>query len=70
MYAHDALSHRHAHVRGLGYWAGTFYGFIDAGAGAGKMIKIDQATGAAQLINSGTQRWYGAGVTTDAPVLQ
>jgi hypothetical protein len=60
----------YSNIFGLGYWAGTFYGFIDAGAGAGKMITIDQNTGAAQLINAGTQRWYGAGVTTDAPILQ
>lgn len=58
------------HIFGLGYWAGTFYGFIDAGAGAGKMVTIDQNTGAATLINAGAQRWYGAGVTTDAPILQ
>src|SRR3569623_1352024 len=59
-----------SHIFGLGYWAGTFYGFIDAGAGAGKMVTIDQNTGAGTLINAGVQRWYGAGVTTDAPILQ
>ncbi|MEO6776731.1 MAG: hypothetical protein ABI467_27565 [Kofleriaceae bacterium] len=59
-----------SHIFGLGYWAGTFYGFIDAGAGAGKMITIDQNTGAGQLLQAGIQRWYGAGVTTDAPILQ
>ncbi|HEY6033468.1 MAG TPA: hypothetical protein VIV58_04390 [Kofleriaceae bacterium] len=59
-----------SHIFGLGYWAGTFYGFIDAGAGAGKMVTIDQNTGAGTLINAGAQRWYGAGVTTDAPILQ
>jgi hypothetical protein len=59
-----------SNIFGLGYWAGTFYGFIDGGAGAGKMITIDQTTGAGTLIQSGSVRWYGAGVTTDAPILQ
>ncbi len=57
-------------IFGLGYWAGTFYGFTDAGVGAGQIISIDQNTGAGSLIGSNTQRWYGAGVTTDAPILQ
>ncbi|MEP6860424.1 MAG: hypothetical protein ABJE66_07380 [Deltaproteobacteria bacterium] len=60
----------YSNIFGLGYWAGTFYGFIDAGAGAGKMITIDQNTGAGTLIKSGSERWYGAGVTTNAPILQ
>jgi len=60
----------YSHIFGLGYWAGTFYGFIDAGTGAGKMVTIDQNTGAGTLINSGAQRWYGAGVTTDAPIIE
>jgi hypothetical protein len=59
-----------SNIFGLGYWAGTFYGFIDGGAGAGKMITIDQNTGAGTVIQSGVQRWYGAGVTTDAPIVQ
>ena len=36
----------YSNIFGLGFWAGTIYGFIDAGAGAGKMITIDQTTGA------------------------
>ena len=59
-----------SHIFGLGYWAGTFYGFIDGGAGAGKMVTIDQNSGAGTLINAGAQRWYGAGVTTDAPIIE
>ncbi|MEO8550630.1 MAG: hypothetical protein ABI678_11675 [Kofleriaceae bacterium] len=57
-------------IFGLGYWAGTFYGFVDNGTGMGKMITIDQNTGAGSLITAGPQQWYGAGVTTDAPILQ
>ena len=57
-------------IFGLGYWAGRFYGFVDAGPGAGKVILIDAATGVGTEIASGSQRWYGAGVSTDAPVIQ
>lgn len=57
-------------IFGLGYWAGKFYGFVDDGTGMGKMILIDQNTGAGSLITAGPQQWYGAGVTTDAPILQ
>jgi hypothetical protein len=56
-------------IFGLGYWAGRFYGFVDAGAGAGKIILIDANTGAATEIAAGAERWYGAGVSTDAPVV-
>ena len=44
-------------IFGLGYWGG-------------KMIQIDQNTGAAILLSSADIRWFGAGVATDAPVLQ
>jgi len=58
------------HIFGLGYWAGRLYGFVDAGAGAGKIILIDQNTGVGTELGSGSQRWYGAGVSTNAPVIQ
>jgi hypothetical protein len=57
-------------IFGLGFWAGTIYGFVDGGTGAGKMITIDMNTGAGTQINTGTQEWYGAGVTTDAPIIE
>ncbi len=57
-------------IFGLGYWAGRFYGFVDAGVGKGKVILIDANTGAGTEIAAGSERWYGAGVTTDAPVIQ
>ncbi|MFT3694245.1 MAG: hypothetical protein QM831_13955 [Kofleriaceae bacterium] len=60
----------YAKIFGLGYWAGKFYGFVDGGAGAGKIVSIDQHTGTGSLLGSGTIRWYGAGVTTDAPILE
>ena len=57
-------------IYGLGFWAGTIYGFVDAGSGAGKMITIDSTTGVGTEVGSGTQEWFGAGVTTDAPIIQ
>jgi len=57
-------------IFGLGFWAGTIYGFVDMGSGAGKIIEIDPNTGAGKEVNTGGVRWYGAGVSTDAPVLE
>jgi hypothetical protein len=59
-------------IFGLGYWGGKIYGFVDNGfeVGGGKMIQIDPNTGAAILLSSADIRWFGAGVATDAPVLQ
>jgi hypothetical protein len=57
-------------IFGLGYWEGTFYGFVSASTTTGKMITIDPMTGAGIDVRSGAIRWYGAGVATDAPVLQ
>lgn len=59
-----------ANIFGLGYWAGKFYGFVDGGSGAGKIIAIDQNTGAGTQVGTGTIRWYGAGVTTNAPIIE
>jgi hypothetical protein len=59
-------------IFGLGYWGGKIYGFVDNGfdVGGGKMIQIDPNTGAAILLSSADIRWFGAGVATDAPILQ
>ena len=59
-------------IFGLGYWGGKIYGFVDNGfeVGGGKMIQIDPNTGAAILLSAADIRWFGAGVATDAPVLQ
>ena len=53
-------------IFGLGYWAGTVYGFT----AKGDMITIDISTGVGTKVSAGSQAWYGAGVTTDAPVIQ
>ena len=57
-------------IFGLGFWGGVIYGFVDLGAGnGGQMIQIDQNTGVGTLLNSSPIRWFGAGVTTSAPIL-
>ena len=58
-------------IFGLGFWGGKIYGFIDLGfeANSGKMIDIDINTGAGTELSTSSQRWFGAGVTTDAPIL-
>lgn len=59
-------------IFGLGFWNGVIYGFIDDGfmANTGKMIQIDPNTGAGTLLNSSGVRWFGAGVATDAPIIE
>jgi hypothetical protein len=57
-------------IFGLAYWEGKIYGFVSMGSGAGKIITIDPGTGAGTEVQSGSVRWYGAGVATDAPILQ
>lgn len=59
-------------IFGLGYWDGKIYGFVDDGfeAGSGKLILIDHTTGAGTELSNALVRWFGAGVATDAPVLQ
>jgi hypothetical protein len=56
-------------IFGVAFWAGTIYGFVDGGASAGSMVRIDRQTGAATLLQGGAIRWYGAGVTTVAPLI-
>ena len=57
-------------IFGLAYWDGKIFGFVSGGADSGKIITIDPATGAGTEVQSGTIRWFGAGVATDAPILQ
>jgi hypothetical protein len=58
-------------IFGLGFWGGIIYGFVDEGAtGGGKMIQIDQNTGVGLELSHSTVRWFGAGVATDAPIVQ
>ena len=58
-------------IFGLGFWAGTIYGFVDdKTTHTGKIIKIDPTTGVGTEILSSAIEWYGAGVTTDAPIIE
>ena len=57
-------------IFGLGFWAGKIYGFVDGGNGnGGDVIQIDPTTGKGTKLGSSSVRWFGAAVTTDAPIL-
>ena len=58
-------------IFGLGFWGGKIYGFVDDGhpATTGKLIEIDPTTGTATILSTSAVRWFGAGVTTSAPIL-
>jgi hypothetical protein len=54
---------------GFGYWAGKGYGF----SGSGRVVAINMTTGSSVLVKTltadgGAVPWYGAGVTTQAPI--
>ncbi|MDB4937756.1 MAG: uncharacterized protein JWP87_4728 [Labilithrix sp.] len=57
-------------IFGLGYWAGKGYGFNFTG----KILEIDMSNGASTVLKTLTSDggtalpWYGAGVTTQAPI--
>lgn len=53
-------------VFGLGFWAGTLYGFDSSG----DVLTIDPATGAGTLIGNNGLTWYGAGTTPRAPIFK
>ncbi len=59
-------------IFGLGFWGGKIYGFVDDGgaAGTGRVIEIDPGTGKGTVMaGPSPTRWYGAAVTTDAPII-
>lgn len=58
-------------VFGLAFWEGELYGFADNGfdAGTGAFIRINPTTGTGTLLREGPVRWFGAGVTTVAPII-
>ena len=58
----------HDRIFGVGFWRNKIYGFIAQGTG-GAIVELDRNTGAATPVNTGSIRWFGAGVTTDAPVI-
>lgn len=58
-------------IFGLAFWGGTIFGFCDNGstAGTGSLITVDPQTGVGTPVNTEQFRWYGAGVTTVAPIV-
>ncbi len=55
-------------IFGVGFWKGKVYGFVDTSTG-GAIIELNPNTGAATPVNTGSIHWFGAGVTTDAPII-
>jgi hypothetical protein len=52
-------------IWGLGFWGDKVYGFTDNR----QFVLLDIATGAATPVSTSDVRWWGAGVTTSAPVV-
>ncbi|MGE0872033.1 MAG: hypothetical protein AB7P03_25975 [Kofleriaceae bacterium] len=55
----------HSDIWGLGYWKDKLFGFTEDG----KFVLIDPSTGVGTLVSSNGPAWWGAGVTTSAPVI-
>jgi hypothetical protein len=53
-------------IWGVAFWKNKIYGFTNGGA----FILIDPTTGVATLVSNTGKSWYGAAVTTLAPVIQ
>ena len=53
-------------IWGVGFWKNRIYGFTETG----DFVLIDPTTGTATLVGSSGQRWWGAAVTTRAPVVE
>jgi hypothetical protein len=52
-------------IFGLGFWAGKIYGFTMSG----QILQLDPTTGAGTVLKSSSVSWFGAGVSTDAPII-
>jgi hypothetical protein len=52
-------------IWGLGFWKGKVFGFTNAG----ELITLDPHTGVGTMVASGGPAWFGAAVTTTAPVI-
>lgn len=55
----------YADIWGVAYWKGKIFGFTDAG----QFLTIDPTTGIGTLVQSNGPAWWGAAVTTAAPVI-
>ncbi|HEY4242546.1 MAG TPA: hypothetical protein VGM88_22160 [Kofleriaceae bacterium] len=52
-------------IWGIGYWDSQVFGFTQAG----QFITIDTTTGVGTLVQDSGPSWYGAAVTTSAPII-
>ena len=52
-------------IWGVAYWKDKIFGFTSGG----EFVTIDPATGAGTLVQSNGPAWWGAAVTTSAPVI-
>jgi hypothetical protein len=53
-------------IWGLAFWKGKVYGFTNTG----QFVLIDPTTGDATLVTNNGVQWWGAAVTTVAPVIE
>ncbi len=56
----------YAEIWGLGFWKDKVYGFTEDS----RFLLIDPQTGEATEVSKGGGPWWGAGVTTSAPVIK
>ncbi len=54
-----------AHIWGLGFWQNRLFGFAESG----EFVVIDATTGETELVEQTGIEWWGAAVTTAAPVI-
>ncbi len=52
-------------IWGVAYWKGKIFGFTSSG----EFVTIDPTTGVGTLVQSNGPAWWGAAVTTSAPVI-
>jgi hypothetical protein len=52
-------------IWGVAYWKNKIFGFTNTG----QFVTIDPTTGVGTLVESGGPAWWGAAVTTSAPVI-
>jgi len=52
-------------IYGVAYWKGKIFGFTSGG----EFVTIDPTTGVGTLVQSNGPAWWGAAVTTSAPVI-
>ncbi len=55
----------HSSLWGIGFWKNKVFGFSDDGS----FVLIDDQTGVASPVSTSSQAWWGAAVTTVAPVI-